>query len=792
MKKKTVFTIATTIILTLTLFTNIGYATNETTYVIESNGVIVRDNNEEKTEFLLRAEWINSFTNPSHVDEYVSSHPWGTGIVLTDLSNGILSIISYNGWNPTKTWLGDNGGITYAQLKSVIDQFHIHNWKVVYSSGNVPTANDKYIYEYVTQKHPELIAIAGNGKTYNQIHNDAIMINFFAKYTSPDIERNITIGQRLCDLYSDRLSKMISDQAFQWDGWFGVDGWNGFTQQEMYWLKSTDQPYGRWIGTDSSSNWYFGDEQSIEEWAGSNFAKNLPQNWDSWSSPNKIELIQTQYNLDWWNYWMERFAEMYGKINQVFDQRPPEFKVGNIISQDLSSSWASTNGNCLVGMENLELFEKYNAFDHYYIDMECSSDPSMAGRWAAYVAGLVKSKMPSTHCIIGLPIQWNWGEVTPSWVWKQIYLAQAQSYVWYNGVKYRAVDVNWIMPFIPGDTVGYNGWNDTEFNGQEMANWVKLMSKTLNNEIETLWLGPTEIIPLYLGLSGAFSFNYTFAQFTDALNLNNSANNFVADMKTIFLDAIRDYGTVIGGNAHQGMLELYNSGQLNVIYYTYGYNSAFFNTIFIGEDDEILLKAFNLKGGTKTIGTSNNVKTLMSDQVTDPNGRYILADTFGINYYGLPDVGNMISGEGMIPLIEYTDKYLELGISYNNITGKFVYGKDWSAHNSGTNPSPIISRDVINRAIMWGSNCPIKSSEPLADLKIFRLENSDIAITFMNLKNNEENLEITIDLTELNFDDNFDYKAIWRASGSSIHIENINAVNITLVDGADILIVSKS
>ena len=126
-------------------------------------------------------------------------------------------------------------------------------------------------------QHPELIAVSGNGSRYDQIHPGSVMVNFFANYTSPDTSRNITAGQRLSDLYVQRLSQMVSDGSFQWDGWFGVDGWNGLTNQEMYWVWSTNQPFGRWIGTASLSQWYYGDGQSISEWSNSTYAIGLPQ-----------------------------------------------------------------------------------------------------------------------------------------------------------------------------------------------------------------------------------------------------------------------------------------------------------------------------------------------------------------------------------------------------------------------------------------------------------------------------------------------------------------------------------
>ncbi len=782
-KKQAYAALILTAFIASTLFIDAGNAA-QTGITLQSSGTIMNaaDQALNKTEFLIRGEWINAFSTSSDVDNYVSAHPWGTGIMLTDYSSGILSIISYTGWNPNQTWFGQYGGPTFAQLKAVIDEFHKLGWKVVYAAGNVPDKNDKLIYNYLTQQHPELIAVAGDGQTYNRIHQNTIMVNFFAKYSTPDTALHISPDERLSDLYVQRLSNMISDGSFQWDGWFGVDGWNGFVNQEMSWVWKTNQPFGRWVGTDAQTCWYYGDTASIQEWANSTYASGLPANWKTYTQAQQINYIQTNYNLEWWNYWMDQYAKLYGQINQVFYIRPAKFKVGSILSQDLSSTWADNGMNNCAGMENLTAFAKYNSFSMYYIDMEWSGDPSMCGRYAAYVAGLVKSKIPTAHCVIGLPIAWNYGEVTPELVWKQMYLAQAETYVWNKGTRYRAVDPFNLIVFVPGDTVNSNSWIDKDFNGQKMANWVTTMANFLNTDIVPTWLGPTEVMPLYLGNLGAFSVNFTFSQFADSLDLNNSDTNFVSGMQTVFLDAVIDYGNVIGGSGLQNMISLFEKNQLNVIYY--GSNSKTPN-MFLNQGSQQFLDSFKIAESTS--GTSNRAVTLPSSSVTDPNARYIIGDSYGQAYNGLPEIGNAMGTTGLTPIIKYEDGYIELGISQKTTSSKFVYGKSWS--QPGWTPTPIVSRDVINRAIMWASNCPISSSDSLIDTKIFVLANGDIALAFMNLHNASQNISFTLDLTGLGLNPAVTYNAKWAYNDATVPITNLGNVTVSLVGSADIMII---
>ncbi|MGA2385900.1 MAG: hypothetical protein ABSG33_05160 [Candidatus Bathyarchaeia archaeon] len=783
MKNRTVAALAIIAILSAACFIDVSTATSQTQTLVQASGAIsqsVSPAASVKPQFLIRCVWIDSLTSPSAVDAYVAAHPWGTGIIMTDYSSGILSVISYTGWNASQSWEGPYGKITYAQLKSVIDEFHRLGWKVIYSPGNTPTTSDAYIYNYLTLQHPELIAVSGSGVRYDQLHPGTVMVNFWADYATPDPARNIPAGACLATLYVQRLSQMISDGSFQWDGWFGIDGWNGLTNQAMYWVWSTNQPFGRLIGTGSLSDWFYGDGQSIASWASSSYAVGLPSNWASYTTSQKISWITTNDNLQWWQYWQTRFAQLYAQINQIFNSRPSSFYVGTIISQDLSSTWADNGINNPTGMENLTMFAQYNSFSLYYIDCEWWGDLSMLGRYSAYVSALVKDKDPSAHCICGLPLAYGGSSVMPTWAWKQMYLSMIETYVWVNGVQYRAVDPDWLLVWAPSGT----SWSDSAYSGQAMATWVTTMANTLNGQITPSWLGPVDVQPVYLNpdSAGPFSVNFTIAQYTDAVNLNNTGSNFVSGMGTVFLDACENSGSTIGGNAYQSLLNLYSKGSLNVIFSSERYQANFANTMFMGQGNAQCMSTLQLTGD---LGSSTSATTLSSSQVTNSYAKAIIGNTFGQAYSGYSNAGSMGATAGMIPLVKYSDGSLELGIYYSGSSGRFVYGNCW-----GSASSIVDDRGMLNRAIYWASNCPVSCSNSLADLKVFTLANGKIGVSIMNLQNFSQNMPLTLNLTGLGLSSNRSHAATWASSGQQINITSLSNVQVTLTGGADVLIIS--
>jgi hypothetical protein len=165
--------------------------------------------------------------------------------------------------------------------------------------------------------------------------------------------------------------------------------------------------------------------------------------------------------------------------------------------------------------------------------------------------------------------------------------------------------------------------------------------------------------------------------------------------------------------------------------------------------------------------------------------REIIGDTFGKTYSGYTFSGSMSNASGMIPLIMYDNGPVQLGITYNGTSGHFLYGNAW-----GGLGSIVDDRSMLNRAIYWASKCPITTSDSLADLKIFMLSNGDIALSIMNLRNNEIDMPLTLDLSMLGLNQNTTYSATCN-SCNLINIDNFSSVKVLLSGSADVLIISN-
>jgi len=491
----------------------------------------------------------------------------------------------------------------------------------------------------------------------------------------------------------------------------------------------------------------------------------------------QINWVTTNANLDWWQYWQMRYAQFYAQINHVFDNRPSNVKVGSIIAQDLSSTWADNGVNNPSGMENLTIFAQYDSFDHYYLDNE-RYDYALMGQYQAYVAGLVKSKIPDAHCIVGVEI----GSEFPIAACRQQYLAAVETYVWKDGVQHRAVDPNWVLVWAGTTTT----WTDDSTHAKDITRWVKTTAATLNSDVSPAWLGPVAVQTLFLNpwSAGPFSVNFTFAQYADALNLNNTGNNFVPEMGTVFFDAIRDSGNVIGGGAYQNLLNLYASGSLNVILSTCGYDASFSNTLFWGQGDAECSSTFKITPQTNSV---SDATTLSSSQVTDVYARQIIGNTFGTKYSGYAFAGCMNSGTGLIPLVMHDNGPVQLGIYCNGTSGRFLYGNAW-----GNTGRIIDDREMLNRGIYWASKCPVTASDSLADIKIFTLWNGDTAISIMNKRSLNGDLPLTLDLSGLGLDPSDSYTATWAMNGNSVSITDLSSVNVTLANGADVLVIESN
>lgn len=216
----------------------------QTPLAVPSNGMITHANPISLT-VILRQLWtadIGTHNINGWVDSYVLNHGYATAVCLVDMHQYGIWWYGYSFSKTNGTWMG----LTFAQLKSVIDRFHYHGWKVGLSSTAIAWTGQEE-YNYITTLHPELAFTDANGMRACGVSNATLMEKNpgyncvipdpFAEFTTPDPVNNITAGTRLVDLYTARLTQMIKD-GLQWDFWFGTDGWNGYNVQGYSWENS--------------------------------------------------------------------------------------------------------------------------------------------------------------------------------------------------------------------------------------------------------------------------------------------------------------------------------------------------------------------------------------------------------------------------------------------------------------------------------------------------------------------------------------------------------------------------
>jgi len=102
-----------------------------------------------------------------------------------------------------------------------------------------------------------------------------------------------------------------------------------------------------------------------------------------------------------------------------------------------------------------------------------------------------------------------------------------------------------------------------------------------------------------------------------------------------------------------------------------------------------------------------------------------------------------------------------------------------------------IPRSIINKGIYWVSRCPVNSSEPLLDLKIFRLADGTIFMTLMNLKNFGVDIPSTLKINafELGLSDPSNYFVYWQSTRKEISVSDWSNLSVTLSGSADILVI---
>jgi len=451
------------------------------------------------------------------VDGYVETHKHMTSYTIGDMHiNGVV----WYGYNFSQTqgnWMGKN----FTQIKAVIDRFHYHNVAVGMDTTCIAWDYQEFWY-YMINDHPELAFTDGNGllasnhtsATTKIVDYHKLVPNMQAKYTTPDIVNNITVGTRLRDVYTTRLQQMIQD-GLEWDYWFGTDGWNGFNIQAYY--------FGSLATSSTTSNTYSFSVQSLNEFGNWSNAI-LPANWNTMNQTQKASAILADDAIlaNWWWYWQDAYAQGYAQIRQaVIDgnknvQGYTENNYYLLLACDISAVPNAIHGNNgACGLQNITLLMQYHSFDLEYTDNEGIGKTGAKytyGREQAFTAACIKSQQYNTSMIIGLHfLDWNTGTGNPLWVLKQEYLSQAVNYVWYNGTRYNIANTNTLMFQYPTIN-GYIGWTSEQVD--ELFSFLDAQRNLIDDTIP-VWLGPTVKITNDETTDWAWAYlNYSIAQWT--------------------------------------------------------------------------------------------------------------------------------------------------------------------------------------------------------------------------------------------------------------------------------------
>ena len=568
MKKQTLITLATTIMLTTTLFINIGNAANQTNYTIQSNGRIAF-NQESELTVILRGLTLSK-VNPNqniieYVNNYVGNYSFAQNMIVVIGDLHIGGILQYpNQFNSTYgTWTGT--GWTYNQIKTLIDTFHSHGWKTWWG-GTAIAWTGQWEQKYITNEHPELGFTDANGQTANDAQNsqpinnmagnktagyNRLIPNFWANFTSPDKSLGIENNTRLINVITSKLGQII-DSGLLFDGWFPSDGWNGFNIQGYNFASSNPANAGNY----NPASTYSFSFQDTTEWASDEESSyglstiGKPLEWDKWNITQKAEWIisDSKACITWHQWWCERFSEMYLQMkNVIVENNPVPQPFYNMVGADASCQW--TTGNLGgVGLLNFTMVANDKSIDRFQVDPESIGYTipkySEMPKEDAYTAGLVKAKNPNLFPLIGIQetSYFDNRSAVPEWNLKQQYLAQVQNYIWYNGIRYRASIISEIaIQYPPENPPGNIDWATNSWNNTAVHNFFDYVHETLNLFYSTpIYLGPTFVLPyVYDGWTGNSvinGINYTIAQWTDIVNLKQGISNINNEMGTLLLD----------------------------------------------------------------------------------------------------------------------------------------------------------------------------------------------------------------------------------------------------------------
>lgn len=834
MKKHTLLTLAATIMLASTLFINIGNATNQTTYTIQTNGSIAF-NQESELTVILRGLTLSK-VNPNqniieYVNNYVGNYSFAQNMIVVIGDLHIGGILQYpNQFNSTYgTWAGTSW--TYNQIKTLIDAFHSHGWKTWWG-GTAIAWTGQWEQNYITTQHPELGFTDANGQTANDAQNsqpinniagnktvgyNRLIPNFWANFTSPDKSLGIENNTRLIDIIASKLGQIIASGLI-FDGWFPSDGWNGFNIQGYNFASSNPADAGR-FNPASTYSFSFQDTTEWEKDVESGYGLNSigqPTNWSNWNITQKAEWILTNSTatITWHQWWCNRFSKMYLQMkNTIIENNPRPQTFYNMIGADGSCQW--TTGNLGgAGLINFTMIANDNSIDRFQVDPEnigyTNPKYSEMPKEAAYTAALVKTKDYRLTPIIGIQATSFYDNkiAVPEWSLKQQYLAQVQNYIWYNGNQYQAAKTTEIaIQYPPENPQGDIHWATTSWNNTAVHNFFDFVKNTVSLfNGEPVYLGPTYVLPyVYDGWTGnsvVAGINYTIAQWADLVNLKQNASNINKHMGTLLLDqANLIYSSWNGESmtlAHQKhILQLFTERLLNIIIaFNNGQGSSerYISNIFENGNESEIQRIFGI---TPSTGLTSTQMILESSEIQDTYANTIASPYFELkwsNYVGYYGVYTK-STQSFIPIAEYSDGKISMGICYNLSTSKFLYMNNWAGMYCA-NYNQTMPREVVNKAIYWVSDSPIESNNSLLDYKIFRLGSKIIIpVLYHNytaFSNNDQTASsiLKINSTNLELDNISNYKIYWQSDKSSL----INAVKwsevpITMKNMADILII---
>lgn len=301
-------------------------------------------------------------------------------------------------------------------------------------------------------------------------------------------------------------------------------------------------------------------------------------------------------------------------------------------------------------------------------------------------------------------------------------------------------------------------------------------------------------------------FNFTINQWVDFKNLDLNNESFInSEMGALLIDArqIANQGWSVGRDLvyyRDKILSSFSNGDLSIIFLDTG---EIPHKIF--GDQAKCESTFHYQ----TSSGSSNFATVL-DVIDDSYGRWIVSghagDTFEIISVNSWQYGSVEGREGAIALVKFEDERLESYIYYNSTSARYIYFRypfpngHWTGEATGFYTPVTLAMEVINRGIYWASYCPINSSEPLIDIKIFRRPDGTIVIPVMNMRDHcppDGNRDVgtpisttfKIDSERLGLDSFGNYRIFMASSNSQVAGSSWDDITLTLNGMADILVI---